>query len=132
MVLDEYLRPNALIDTLLYKYQKHGRLIIACDFDRTLYDSKETGQSYEMVRQLIRELYASNCYIIIWTGNPNIYGVSTFLIENNIPYHSINEDAPFVEIELLGRKIYADVFIDDRAGLREVHDTLNRFLIEIK
>jgi hypothetical protein len=126
--MDEFLKPDALYDQLLHKYKKYGRLVIACDFDRTLYDSKESGESYEMVRQLIRDLYQHNCYIIIFTGNKNIAFMRNFLFKNNIPYNSINEDAPFVKIDNIGRKPYFNAIIDDRAGLICVYEALTKFL----
>lgn len=131
MELDEYLKPNALYERLLYKYKKHGRLVIACDFDHTLFDSDDTGESYEMVRKLLRDLHNLGCYIIIYTGNKNIAFMRNYLFKNAIPYNSINEDAPFIKPEHLGRKLYYNALLDDRSGLSCVYMALTKLVIEI-
>ncbi len=132
--MDEFLKPNAAYERLMVEYKKYGSLIVAVDFDSTLYDFHGTGGSYELVRQLVRDLHAANCHIIIWTGNQNTEFVKSFLAENNIPYHGINEDSP-EGIQYtngnLPRKIYANVYIDDRGGLEQVYHDLKKLLYNV-
>lgn len=133
--MDKYLNKNSAYDRLWAEYQKYGSLIVACDFDDTLYDFHGTGESYEQVRQLVRDLHKANCFIAIWTGNQNTEFVTNFLKENNIPFDSINDEAP-VSKKLLGdsipRKLYANVYLDDRAGLNQVYDDLKRLLANLE
>ena len=63
--MDKYLQPNSAYERLWAEYNKSGSLIVCCDFDDTLYDFHKAGNSYEMVRQLVRDLKEINCYIII-------------------------------------------------------------------
>ena len=128
--MDRFLKPNSGYYRLWSEYHRHNGLIVACDFDNTLYDYHQTGESFDMVRQLIRDLYALNCYIIIWTGNKDESFVTSFLDSVNVPFHSINKDAPMQK--KYGRKINADVFVDDRAGLIQVYEDLTRLVNEIK
>jgi len=129
--MDKYLVENSAYNRLWVEYNKYNSLIVCVDFDDTLFDFYGTGESYEMVRQLVRDLHSINCYIIIWTGNQNTELVKDFLSENNIPYHSINDEAP-VSKKLLGdkipRKVYGNVYIDDRGGLHEVYNTLTKLV----
>lgn len=130
--MDKYLDTEASYQRLLSEYKKYGSLIVCVDFDDSVYDFHSTGGSYEMVRQLVRDLYAKNCYIIIWTGNEDTEFVSSFLKENNIPYHSINEECP-AAVKAMGskKKIYSNVTIDDRIGMAQVYNELTRLLNEI-
>lgn len=132
--MDKYLQPNSAYERLLAEYKKYGSLIVAVDLDDTLFDFHGVGNTYEHLRQLIRELHSANCYIIVWTGNQDIEFIQNFMTENKIPYHSINEEAPFYK-KLLGgkfpRKVYANVYLDDRAGLKQVYNDLKRLLDEI-
>ena len=132
--MDRYLKPNSAYERLWAEYQKYGSLIVAVDFDDTLYDFHGIGESYEQVRQLVRDLYAANCQIIIWTGNQNTEFVESFLAENNIPYHGINTDSVDGITYTNGnppRKLYANVYIDDRAGLEHVYNDLKQLLVTI-
>ena len=133
--MDKYLKFDSSYDRLWAEYQKYGSLIVAVDFDDTLYDFHGTGESYELVRQLVRDLHKTNCFIAIWTGNQNTEFIEAFLSENNIPYDSINDEA-HVSKKLLGdsipRKLYANVYLDDRAGLNHVYNDLRRLLANLK
>jgi len=132
--MDKYLEPNSAYERLCAEYKKYGSLIVAVDFDDTLYDFHNQGSSYEQIRQLIRDLYKINCYIIVWTGNQDSSFIQEFLISNKIPYHSINEEAPISKKLLNGkcpRKVYANVYLDDRAGLEQVYNDLKRLINEI-
>lgn len=129
--MDKYLEEDSAYNRLWAEYKKYGSLIVAVDFDDTLYDFHKAGDSYEQIRQLVRDLKEIKCYIIIWTGNQDIVFVSNFLAENNIPYDSINDEAP-ISKKLLGekvpRKVYANVYIDDRGGLIQVYNDLNKLI----
>lgn len=128
--MDRYLKENSAYDRLWAEYDKYGSLIVAVDFDDTVFDFHGTGESYEMVRQLIRDLHEIGCYIIIWTGNQDTVFIKSFLAENNIPYNSINEDAPY---GVRGnRKLYGNVYIDDRGGLDSVYRDLTKLVLEVK
>ena len=133
--MDKYLQPNSAYERLWTEYNKYGSLICAIDFDDTLYDFHKVGNSYEMLRQLVRDLKEIGCYIIIWTGNQNTVFVSNFLVENNIPFDSINDEAPISKKLLNGkfpRKVYANVYIDDRAGLFQVYQDLTSLVYAVK
>jgi predicted HAD superfamily phosphohydrolase YqeG len=120
----------SLFERLIHKYKKHGFAIIAVDVDHTLVNFKNLEESYEENRQLVRDLYNSGQYIIIWTGNEDIPLVKTFLAENNIPYHKLNEDAPF--IYNTSRKLKYDILLDDKASIFCTYQILERFLNYIR
>jgi hypothetical protein len=56
-------------------------------------------------------------------------------VENNIPYDSINDEAPISKKLLNGkipRKVYGNVYIDDRAGLYQVYTELSNLVNKYK
>ena len=128
--MDEYMKPDELLNKLISKHEKRGYIAIACDFDHTLY-SDDTGQSYEMVRQLLRDLKASGQYIIIWTANIEIAFIRNFLFKHGIPFDGINCEPPYIKDEKTTRKIQFEACLDDTCGLKEVYDTLVKFLKHI-
>ncbi len=133
--MDKYLQPNSAYERLWAEYNKYGSLIACCDFDDTLYDFHKVGNSYEQVKQLVRDLKEVGCYIIIWTGNQDIDFVTKYLIENNIPFDSINDEAPVSKKLLNGktpRKVYGNVYIDDRAGLFQVYQDLTKLIKNVR
>ena len=133
--MDEFLKPNAAYNRLLKEYKKHNSLIVGVDFDSTIFDFHGKGESYEMVQQLVRDLYSIGCKIIIWSGSENTDEMSAYLKEKNIPYDLINENLKINGKFILGRdprKIYANVFVDDRGGLLQVYNDLTRLVKEIK
>lgn len=132
--IDKYLQINSSYNRLCEEYEKYGSLIVCCDFDDTIFDFHKTGDSYEFVKQLLRDLKSINCFIIIWTGNQNTEFIINYLNENNIPYDTINEEAPISKKLLMNkvpRKVYGNVYLDDRAGLyqvyTELHDLYNKY-----
>ena len=121
--MDEYLVPNASFMRLYNEYLKYGSLVIAYDFDNTVYDFHKKGATYEMVVALLRKLKSVGCYIICFTANSDKEFVLNYLKENNIPLDSLNENPPFFKSE--ERKIYYNALLDDRAGLLQVYTELN-------
>jgi hydroxymethylpyrimidine pyrophosphatase-like HAD family hydrolase len=92
-------------------------MIIAIDFDGTIveHDFPRIGKLREGARDAICNLYFGGHIIIIWTCRDNLYlsDMILFLDKNDIPYHAVNKNADCLTFDT-GRKIYADVYIDDR------------------
>lgn len=133
--MDKYLKPNSAYERLWAEYTKYGSLIVAVDYDDTLFDFHGTGESYEMVQQLVRDLHSIGCKIIIWSGSENINDMDIYLRENNIPCNLINENLIVNGKWASGkdsRKVYANVYIDDRASLRETYYTLRKLIKNVK
>ncbi len=103
-------------------------MIIAIDFDGTIVEHKfpYIGRLKPNAVETITRLYHEGHKIIIWTcrtsqrnGNfpkdakPTIFDVKEFLDENNIPYHTINNNIPEIAFQP-SPKVYADIYIDDK------------------
>jgi hypothetical protein len=128
--MDFYLNAQNSSDRLLGEYNKYGSLVVAFDFDDTVFDFHKKGRVYSDVIKLLQELKSINCYLICWTANENSEMVVSYLKDKGIPFDALNENPPF--FKSTSRKVYANAYLDDRAGLRQVYDELNNLLIIIK
>ena len=128
--MDEFLESGKSFERLLSEYNKYGTLYGAFDFDGTVHDYHKTGASHEQVRQLIRDLYSIGCKLDCWTAYPDHNYVISFLKINNIPYERINGDG--IVLPWTSRKPFYSFLLDDRAGLIQVYNDLNRLVETIK
>jgi hypothetical protein len=99
------------------------KVIIAIDFDGVISKINKNNDLHpkELVENadvFIRKLYREGYYIIIWTcrTSNNLYLAEKFLEEHKIPYNRINDNADthYQNFKNASRKIYADVYIDDK------------------
>jgi hypothetical protein len=129
-----YLNPMNAVQRLREEWELHGGLIVAVDFDSTIhpYKSCERYEDSEHVRKLVRDLYDAGCTIIIWTASePERWDeVKEILAKYEIKYHHFNENSD--KVKFSQRKVYANAFLDDRAGLHETYNALNTLLLERK
>ncbi len=128
--MDHYLLPGHSASRLLEEYQRYQSLVVAFDFDDTVYDFHQKGRLYTEVIHLLRGLKSIGCYLICWTGQEDLSWVANYLQASLIPFDAINENPPFHPST--SRKVYANAYLDDRAGLRQVFDELQEVLQEIQ
>lgn len=117
--------PSFLLDRLITQYKKQDRIVIAYDFDDTVRPMycADCGKIQSLLRQLKDNI---NAYFIVFTSNKDIEYVKDYLNDWEIPYDSINENAPFVPFK--EGKIFYNVLLDDKAGLGEVVNNLEQFI----
>ena len=125
--MDFYLKPSNSFNRLLEEYNTHQSIVVAFDFDDTVYDFHKKGRLYNDVTELLKKLKSINCYLICWTGQQDLDFVSNYLTNHNIPFDAINENPPFYKSS--SKKIYANAYLDDRAGLKQVYDELNELVL---
>lgn len=128
--MDEYLKPESAFNRLLTEYRKHGSLVIGFDFDNTVHDFHKRGYTFEMVISLLQEMKEIGFKLICWTCYKDHSYVIKYLEDNNIPFDTINTDG--IPLPWETRKPYFSALLDDRAGLREVYDTLTKLVNLIK
>jgi hypothetical protein len=95
-------------------------MVIAIDFDGTIAEHTypECGKIKPHAKEVINRLYNAGHEIIIWTcrWDHPMELCRQFLAEHGIKYHKLNEHVDWA-IEMFKndtRKIFADVYIDDR------------------
>lgn len=117
-----YLYDKVCTDRLYDEWLKHKSLVIAYDFDSTVYDFHAKGHDYKEIIEILRECNELGFYLIVFTAEQNKEKISKFLDENAIPYNAINENPPFWKGTT--GKIYYNHLLDDRAGLRSAYKIL--------
>lgn len=128
--MDFYLNPENSLARLKREMAMHGALVVAYDFDNTVYDCHKKGWNFNLVIDLLWELKRLGCYLIIFTANEDQTFIKKYCEETEIPYDSINENPPFYQSA--ARKIYYNVLLDDRAGLAESYHTLKKLIQYLK
>ncbi len=128
--MDKYLNKEICYNRLLKEYSEHKSLVVAVDFDGTIYDFHNEGITFEDIINLLNDLKEIGCYIIIFTANDNHGLITDYCITMKIPFDSINENPPFFKSK--SRKIYYNVLLDDRAGMNEVYNQLTNLIKQIK
>lgn len=124
-ILDDSLEDDFLYERLVKAQDEHERLIIAYDIDDTVRPYK--SKSCDMVKDLIRRAETLlNPYFIVFTANPHKEENIAFLEAEGLPYDAINENADFIGRYGEGLKIYYNLLLDDKAGLKEAYDALDR------
>lgn len=97
----------------------HKRLTVAVDFDDTMADNHypECGELYPHVKDVINNLQLKGVYFILWTARVGVEldAVKEMLIRNGIFITTVNHNCDHAPYRT--RKIYADIFIDDRGIL---------------
>ncbi|MEG1008343.1 MAG: hypothetical protein RSE41_04730 [Clostridia bacterium] len=118
---DKYLDYLNCLNRLKTEYEYYGNLFIAVDFDHTLYDFDEVGDTYYKVIKEIKRAQSLNLDIILYTCREN--EKLDFAIDHckkiGINPKYINEN-PLLNT----RKVYYSLFLDDRAGLGESYRLL--------
>ena len=121
-----YLNEDMNFLRLVSEWKKYGKLVIAYDFDNTVYDYHKIGLKIEPIIAILNEAKKIGAYFIVHTARlEDEYDfVRKYLIENNIPFDCINEN-----IEATGfntKKPFYNILLDDRAGLRSAYEDLSR------
>lgn len=102
------------------EWEQHGKIIIACDYDDTISPWKMPGFDPQRIMEVLKNAKQTGAYIVIFTScNEERYQeISEYCKKNGLDIDSINRtpiDLPYGN----KTKIYANIFLDDRAGLNE-------------
>lgn len=125
---------------LLDEYHKYGKLIVAFDYDNTIYDYHNDGGDYSEVIELLKDCSKLGFEMILFTCEEDIYkiakkqikclemGIGNYLesLKGFIP--------PYIKSKLFpnSKKVYYNILLDDRAGLEESYEILKYVVDEIK
>ena len=118
------------------------RLIVAIDFDGTIVEDAypKIGKPKLFAFETLKRLQDDGHRLILWTYR---YGVKldeavSFCEERGISFYAVNKSFPEEEFDhSASRKIYADIFIDDRnlgghVGWGEIYQILTKEKPHIK
>ena len=130
MFKDPYQMSSLCIHRLCEEHKAYnGKLILAVDFDDTVYDYHKAGHTYTRAIDLIRQAQEAGWYIVLFTGSPRERWREQvlYLAQCGIQVDSVNENAIKLPFGNDG-KIYYNLLLDDRAGLGEALDILDEVL----
>lgn len=101
--------------------------IIAVDFDGTLCTNKypAIGKPKRKIIDLVKQLHPYNT-LILWTCrcNEDLAEALDWCAAHGLHFHYVNENVPenTEKYQNNSRKIYADIYIDDKAvNVRDIH-----------
>jgi hypothetical protein len=131
--MDFYLNEGNVVNRLVTEWNSYGSIVIAYDFDNTVYDYHNEGHKYPMVIDLLRECKKFGAYLMVYTAkvDSELGAVRDYLTENDIPFDSINETPSFIPFPD-EKKLYYNHLLDDRAGLPSAYTSLLRTITTIK
>lgn len=131
--MDSYFSTNLGVHRLYSEWEKHKKLIVACDFDETVFDFHVVGTKHDMVLELLRECSQRGFYIVIFTASvPERYDfIREFMEHKGITISGINKNPVVLPFGNHG-KIYYNILLDDRAGLGQAYTTLATVIQMIK
>lgn len=128
IVVDPYLDDSMCIERLVENWRLHNGIIIAFDFDNTVYDYYNKGYRYDKVIGLLKECKRMGCTLILSTccDESKFDFMRNKCSEVGLYIDYINESPPY--IPFIGNKIYYNIMLDDRSGLSAAY----RILYETK
>lgn len=113
-------------------YLKHGVLIIAFDFDDTVFNSYgKPDATYDNVIAVLRR-WRNHGKFVCFTARASIdYDfIKQHLVMKDIPFDYINNHANGDDI--IGRKIYYNVMFEDKSGLEFPYRALSKLMDKIE
>lgn len=128
--MDKYLIPNANFLRLVRDWKTYGSLTVGYDFDDTVYDVHGTGDKYDYVVDLLKQLKSIGCTLVCWTAAKDIRFVEQYLNEKGIPYDGINTKGIYLPWD--SPKPFFSAYLDDRAGLESMYRDLSLLVWYIK
>jgi hydroxymethylpyrimidine pyrophosphatase-like HAD family hydrolase len=124
--MDFYLNDYEVAKRLLLNWLEHKSIIIAFDFDNTIYDYYNKGYTYNNVITLLKECKELGAILILSTCRfESSYKFMTdVLVSLGINVDYINESPPHIPYH--SNKVYYNILLDDRAGLSSAYNVLNK------
>lgn len=125
---DPYTYTHYALLRLEKEYQQHGKIIVAFDFDGTIFDFHNEGYIFPRVVKVL-QLIKPYAHLVVYTcSKEERYPfIHKHLDECGILYDSINEVPKHLNVPK-GGKMYYNILLDDRAGLGQTLDILEEFI----
>jgi len=123
------------IDRLVKEWEQHGKIIIAADYDSTIayWPTIENQEDIDRTVKLLQIAHETGAYIVIFTAckADRHLAIQNHCEELRLPISGINiQPVPLPYGNQ--NKIYANVFLDDRAGLSQALDILESAMYIIR
>lgn len=129
---DPYSSDSECIKRLLEEYGQYRTLIIAYEFDNTVYDWSKKEFTFERTIAAIRNAYSLGFHLIVYTrsSESRMAEISEYLNSQRIPFHTINESHESSPYD--GPKLFYNLLLDSRAGLSAALNILETVIAQIR
>lgn len=123
---------NQYTQRLFEEWKEHGNILIGVDCDDTILPYRENFTDVQKVIDLIKQCVSTGARIIIYTGSAKerYDEILDYCSLVGIEVDAINENliTPFGD----NRKVYANIYLDDRSGLNEAMEILESALYQYR
>lgn len=109
------------IDRLTSEWKEHDKIIIACDYDDTIKNWKfEDYETMDKTLGVLRQAKEIGAFIVLFTASDEgrYPEMTEYCKRHGVILDSINKNPISLPYGNNG-KIYANIFLDDRAGILE-------------
>ncbi len=108
-------------------YKEHGNIVVAFDFDETLYPYSGKYKTEEVFDLALRCQASKVCSLILFTcrEDEKLYEALRYCNDRKLYFHEVNES---VTPGFFSRKPFFNILIDDKAGLPYTYQILSQFL----
>lgn len=122
---DRYSHYTESLSRLQEEYNKYETLYIAFDFDNTVFDYHQKGDTFPKVEELLKKCKEEGLKLILFTANEQdkLNSAIDFCTKRGYAPDYINE-SPIMDT----RKPFYNLLLDDRAGLGEAINLLTELL----
>lgn len=129
LISDPYTKQSFADERLLSEYNKYGKLIVAVDFDDTLYDFHKQGYEYTELIEIVRRCNRAGFYVMVFTDlSPGkVELVDQVYGKYGLRYDGINTSPSYLPFGSNGKPYY-NILLDDRAGLPSTLQSLRTVL----
>jgi len=130
---DPYFSTDFAAERLFNEYQQHKKLIIAIDYDDSIFDFHKKGYTYPKITEILLKCQELGFYICIFTGSPpeKYDSIHEYMANLGIKIHTINKN-PFPLPFGNHGKMYYNILLDDRGGLGQAYEILSKVLDKIE
>ncbi len=141
MAFNHPFNKEACKKRLLEEYKKYGKLIVAFDYDNTIFDYHNKGGDYSCVIELLQDCTRYGFELVLFTSEENESKIKQKQIECFKLWIGNHEKVgkkwefvfPYTQSSILpnSKKPYYNILLDDRAGLEESYEILKYVVDEI-
>ena len=124
---DPYFNTDICVERLYKTYLQNPKLIIAVDFDDTVFNFHNVeNQEHTQVINLLKQCQALGFYIVLFTASKKERHdfMKNYLTNLGIRVDSMNENPIDLQYGHEG-KIFYNILLDDRSGLKQAYDILS-------
>ena len=126
---------NKYQERLTKEWIEHGKIIIAVDYDSTIspYHTIDNSEDIQRCIKLLQDAHYTGAYIVINTAcNHDRYEeIQKYCEGIKLPIDAINKtplDLPYGKTG----KVYANLYLDDRAGFIEAMNLLEACMYQVR